>query len=40
MLRGGGWIYGARGCRSALRILTDPGGRFDDFGVRLALEAS
>ncbi len=35
--RGGGWLYGARYCRAALRDLNSPGYRVDYLGFRLAL---
>ena len=37
VLRGGGWIDGARRLRSAFRYGSAPGDRDDDFGFRLAL---
>jgi len=34
--RGGGWIYGARFCRSAYRFGNTPGYRCNDLGFRVA----
>ena len=34
VLRGGGWIYDARGCRSAARFYGEPGFRNDYIGLR------
>ena len=36
VLRGGGWISGARYCRSAYRLCHSPGDRYVSFGFRLA----
>ena len=36
VIRGGGWDYGARFCRSAIRLRFDPGYRYNDVGFRLA----
>jgi uncharacterized protein (TIGR02996 family) len=38
-LRGGGWFYGARICRSAYRYRYEPEARHNDFGLRIVLEA-
>jgi uncharacterized protein (TIGR02996 family) len=38
-LRGGGWFYGARICRSAYRYRYEPDNRHNDFGLRVALDA-
>ena len=35
VLRGGGWINGARGCRSAIRYWGTPEGRGNDLGFRV-----
>lgn len=35
VLRGGSWGSGARSCRVAYRIYFNPGGRFNDDGLRL-----
>ena len=35
VFRGGGWLYGAQGCRSALRSDASPGGRGFSLGFRL-----
>ena len=40
VLRGGGWVYDARSCRSAMRSASVPGVRFHNFGFRLARAAS
>jgi formylglycine-generating enzyme required for sulfatase activity len=37
--RGGGWIDGAQGCRSAARRCGEPGSRDGDLGFRLALSS-
>lgn len=37
VLRGGGWIFSAEYCRSALRDRHDPGFRGDDLGLRVLL---
>jgi formylglycine-generating enzyme required for sulfatase activity len=37
ILRGGGWYYDARGCRSAYRGRVTPGARDANFGFRLVL---
>ncbi len=37
-LRGGGWFYGARICRSAYRYRYEPEARHNDFGLRVVLE--
>ena len=37
VLRGGGWFYGARICRSAYRYRFEPDVRHYDFGMRVAL---
>lgn len=34
--RGGGWLYHARGCRSAFRYGNSPNYKYNDIGVRLA----
>ena len=36
VLRGGGWDFHARDCRSAIRSSYAPGGRYYGFGFRLA----
>jgi formylglycine-generating enzyme required for sulfatase activity len=36
VLRGGGWNFYGRGCRSAFRFAYHPGGRLVSFGFRLA----
>jgi formylglycine-generating enzyme required for sulfatase activity len=36
VFRGGGWYGGARGCRSAIRIIGSPDDRDVDVGFRLA----
>jgi uncharacterized protein (TIGR02996 family) len=38
-LRGGGWFYGAKTCRSAFRYRYEPHARHYAFGVRVALTA-
>ena len=38
VFRGGGWAYGARSCRSAIRLRLSPGSRFDYLGFRLLRE--
>jgi formylglycine-generating enzyme required for sulfatase activity len=35
VLRGGSWYYGARNCRSAIRLRSSPDDRYDDDGFRL-----
>jgi len=40
VFRGGGWGGSARGCRSAVRGGSDPSGRSDSLGFRLALSPS
>jgi formylglycine-generating enzyme required for sulfatase activity len=35
VLRGGGWIGNARGCRSAIRFWGTPEGRSNDLGFRV-----
>ena len=37
VLRGGSWGSGAQSCRVAYRIYFNPGGRFNDDGLRLVL---
>ncbi len=37
VLRGGGWNYGAKYCRSAFRVALDPTYRYNDGGFRLIL---
>ncbi len=37
VFRGGSWISGGRGCRSAYRGSYDPSGRISDFGFRVVL---
>jgi formylglycine-generating enzyme required for sulfatase activity len=39
-LRGGGWFYGARICRSAHRYRSEPEARHNDFGLRVVLEVA
>ena len=36
VFRGGGWSYGARGCRSAFRYFNSPQYRFNPLGFRVA----
>ena len=38
--RGGGWYNDARNCRSAIRVRSEPGSRYDDLGFRVALAPS
>ena len=38
--RGGGWSYGASGCRASYRGWSDPGCRRDDLGFRLVRSVS
>ena len=38
VIRGGSWIIGARYCRVAYRVINTPGIRYDDLGLRLALQ--
>jgi len=40
VIRGGGWLYGPRGCRAAYRGYGRPGYRDYDLGFRLALQFS
>ncbi len=40
VLRGGGWDFNARYCRSADRAGFEPGYRHDDLGFRVALAPS
>jgi len=39
VVRGGGWSYGAAGCRTAFRISSVPTNRFNFMGFRLALSS-
>lgn len=39
VLRGGDWLYGARNCRSSVRLANAPSNRFFSIGFRVALVA-
>jgi formylglycine-generating enzyme required for sulfatase activity len=39
VLRGGAWPLPPRRCRSAYRLRSSPGNRYQDFGLRVALTA-
>jgi formylglycine-generating enzyme required for sulfatase activity len=40
VIRGGAWGHGAARCRAAMRLVGEPGTRFDDLGFRPALVPS
>ena len=40
VIRGGGWYYGAKYCRSANRLIGSPNSRYVNIGFRLALSST
>jgi len=40
VVRGGGWLFGAASCRSAIRSRNDPSYRYSGIGFRVALSPS